>query len=240
MTLRPIARQSIPDEIFSQVATQVFTGDRAPGEALPSERALSEALGVSRTAVREALTRLDRAGLIQIRQGESTVVRDFRLDAGFDVLPLLLAHGGDVDRAALANVIEARAIIGPQVAALAARHADPDMSAKLRSSTEDLASETEPLQRMWRALEFWELVVDSTANIAFRLMFNTMRNAYLPALDVLVNVMAAEVGDVEHYRDLADAVSNGDPEKARAAAAAMLALGSAAFAAFLAELEAQR
>lgn len=240
MTLRPIARQSIPDEIFSQVATQVFAGDRAPGEALPSERALSEALGVSRTAVREALTRLDRAGLIQIRQGGSTVVRDFRLDAGFDVLPLLLAHGGDVDRAALANVIEARAIIGPQVAALAAQHADPDMSAKLRSATDDLASETEPLQRMWRALEFWELVVDSTANIAFRLMFNTMRNAYLPALDVLVNVMAAEVGDVEHYRDLADAVGNGDPEKARAAAAAMLALGSAAFAAFLAELQAQR
>ncbi|MEZ0054142.1 GntR family transcriptional repressor for pyruvate dehydrogenase complex [Mycobacterium sp. MAA66] len=240
MTLQPISRQSIPDEIFRQVATQVFTGDRVPGDTLPSERALSEALGVSRTAVREALTRLDRAGLIQIRQGESTVIRDFRLDAGFDVLPLLLAHGGDVDRAGLASVIEARAIIGPQIAALAAQHADSDASARLRSATDDLASETEPLQRMWRALGFWELVVDSTDNIAFRLMFNTMRSAYLPALDVLVNVMAAEVSDIGHYRALSDAVGNGDPEGARAAATAMLALGSAAFTTFLTQLDAGR
>ena len=68
MTLRPIARQSIPDEIFAQLAGQVLSGDRTPGEALPSERALSEALGVSRAAVREALSRLDRARLIQVRQ----------------------------------------------------------------------------------------------------------------------------------------------------------------------------
>ena len=240
MALLPITRQSIPDEIFRQVATQVLTGDRVPGEALPSERALSEALGVSRTAVREALTRLDRAGLIHIRQGESTVVRDFRLDAGFDVLPLLLAHGGDVDRAGLASVVEARAMIGPAIAALAAQRADAGLSARLHSATDDLASEAEPLQRMWRALAFWELVVDSADNIAFRLMFNTMRNAYLPALDVLVNVMAAEVSDIRHYRTLSDAVGNGDPEGARAAATSMLALGSAAFTTFLAQLEAQQ
>lgn len=63
MALQPIARQSIPDEIFSQLAAQVLTGDRTPGDTLPSERALAEALGVSRTAVREALGRLERSGL---------------------------------------------------------------------------------------------------------------------------------------------------------------------------------
>lgn len=43
MALQPIARQSIPDEIFSQLAAQVLTGDRIPGDTLPSERALAEA-----------------------------------------------------------------------------------------------------------------------------------------------------------------------------------------------------
>lgn len=240
MALQPITRSSIPDEIFNQLAAQVLTGDRTPGDTLPSERALSEALGVSRTAVREALSRLDRAGLIQIRQGGSTVIRDFRAEAGFDVLPLLLAHGGDVDRATLASIIEARAVIGPQIAALAAARASEDARARLDVMATELASETEPLQRMWRALEFWELIVDSADSIAFRLMFNTMRDAYVPALDVLVNVMAAEVGDLDHYRALADAIGACDEDGARTAAAAMLALGSAAFTNLLQQLENNR
>lgn len=231
MALQPIARQSIPDEIFSQLAAQVLTGDRTPGDTLPSERALAEALGVSRTAVREALGRLERSGLIHIRQGGSTVIRDYRSDAGFDVLPLLLAYGGDVDRRTLASVIEARAIIGPQVARLAAQrsHQDPGVADRLRAMTADLEAENDPLQRMWQALGFWELVIDTADSIAFRLVFNTMRDSYVRALDVLVNVMAAEVGDIGHYRALADAIATQDSDAAQDAAVAMLALGTKAF-----------
>lgn len=236
MTLQPITRQSIPDEIFAQLAAQVLSGDRTPGDTLPSERTLSEALGVSRAAVREALGRLDRARLIQVRQGGSTVVRDFRAEAGFDVLPLLV-HGGDVDRATLASVIEARAIIGPQVAALAAGRATDDARGRLRVMVDELETESDPVQRMWRALGFWELIVDSAESIAFRLLFNTLRQAYVPALDVLVNVMAAEVTDIEHYRALADAIAAVDADAARQAATAMLELGSAAFTALADQLE---
>ncbi|OBG41217.1 MULTISPECIES: FadR/GntR family transcriptional regulator [Mycolicibacter] len=237
MTLKPITRQSIPDEIFGQLAGQVLSGDRTPGDTLPSERTLSEALGVSRAAVREALGRLDRARLIQVRQGGSTVVRDFRAEAGFDVLPLLLVHGGDVDRATLASLVEARAIIGPQVAALAAARATDDARTRLRAMVDELEAESEPVQRMWRALGFWEVIVDSAESIAFRLLFNTLNQAYVPALDALVNVMAAEVNDIEHYRALADAIAAGDADAARLAAAAMLELGSAAFGALANQLE---
>ncbi|SKS56083.1 GntR family transcriptional regulator [Mycobacteroides abscessus subsp. abscessus] len=242
MALQPIARQSIPDEIFSQLAAQVLTGDRTPGDTLPSERALAEALGVSRAAVREALGRLERSGLIQIRQGGSTVIRDYRSDAGFDVLPLLLAYGGDVDRRTLASVIEARAIIGPQVARLAAQraHQTPGVADRLRAMTSELESEDDPLQRMWQALGFWELVIDTADSIAFRLVFNTMRDSYVRALDVLVNVMAAEVRDIGHYRALADAIALADPDAAQDAAAGMLALGTKAFDKLLREMEKER
>ena len=205
---------------------------------MPSERALAEALGVSRAAVREALGRLERSGLIHIRQGGSTVIRDYRSDAGFDVLPLLLAYGGDVDRRTLASVIEARAIIGPQVARLAAQrsHQNPGVADQLRTMTADLEAENDPLQRMWQALGFWELVIDTADSIAFRLVFNTMRDSYVRALDVLVNVMAAEVGDIGHYRALADAIATQDPDAAQEAAVAMLALGTKAFDELLEEL----
>lgn len=56
-----------------------------------------------------------------------------------------------------------------------------------------------------------------------------MRDSYVRALDVLVNVMAAEVGDIGHYRALADAIATQDADAAQEAAVAMLALGTKAF-----------
>lgn len=239
MALQPIARQSIPEEIFRQLAADVINGERPPGDTLPSERALAEALGVSRAAVREALGRLERAGLIHIRQGGSTVVQDYRNSSGFDVLPLLLAHGGQADHDTLASVIEARAIIGPQVARLAAQHAHrfPGITDRLRTLTREIREETDPLQRMWRALAYWELIVEAADSIAFRLIFNTMKNSYVPALDVLVNVMAAEVSDIARYEALTKAVVDADAEAAESASAAMLALGTQAFQHLLAEMQ---
>ena len=56
-----------------------------PGESLPSERRLAEVLGVSRPAVREAIKRLTEAGLVEVRQGDATTVRDFRRHAGLEI-----------------------------------------------------------------------------------------------------------------------------------------------------------
>jgi DNA-binding FadR family transcriptional regulator len=54
--------------------------------------------------------------------------------------------------------------------------------------------------------------------MVFRLMFNSLRAAYEPALEALAPVMAEEVGQVEAYRLLAAALGAGDPDTARAAA----------------------
>ena len=77
----------MPDEVFDQVLGEVLGGELTPGQALPAERRLAEVLGVSRPAVREALQRLSQAGLIEVRQGDTTTVRDFRRHAGLDLLP---------------------------------------------------------------------------------------------------------------------------------------------------------
>ncbi len=68
-----------------------------PGQPLPSERRLAEVLGVSRPAVREAIKRLTEAGLVEVRHGDATTIRDFRKHAGLDLLPRLLIRSGEVD-----------------------------------------------------------------------------------------------------------------------------------------------
>lgn len=66
----PIARKSASGEVYDQIAARVLGGDLAAGVSLPSERHLAEAFGVSRPAVREAISRLAHAGLVEVRQGD--------------------------------------------------------------------------------------------------------------------------------------------------------------------------
>src|SRR5260370_11816862 len=97
MALQPVNRRSVPEDVFEQIVAEVLSGEMQPGESLPSERRLAEVLGVSRPAVREALKRLSAAGLVEVRQGGATPVRDLRRHAGLYLRPRLLILSGELD-----------------------------------------------------------------------------------------------------------------------------------------------
>jgi DNA-binding FadR family transcriptional regulator len=218
MPLQPVIRRSVPDEVFDQVLAEVVEGDLEAGDALPSERRLAEVLGVSRPAVREALQRMAQTRLVEVRQGGATTVRDFRRSAGLDLLPRLLVRRGQLDAAVVRSVLEARLAVGPAVAALAAERGGPALAVGLTAVVDELAATDDGVERQRHALEFWDRVVDAADSLVFRLMFNSLRAAYEPALEALAPVMAEEVGQVESYRLLAAALAAADPETARAAA----------------------
>jgi GntR family transcriptional regulator, transcriptional repressor for pyruvate dehydrogenase complex len=222
MPLQPVNRRSVPEDVFDQIVAEVLSGQMPPGEVLPSERRLAEVLGVSRPAVREALKRLTEAGLVEVRQGESSTVRDFRRHAGLDLLPRLLIRAGELDVAVVRSILETRLHNGPKVAELAARRGGPQLAAALTATVARLEAETDPVARQRIALTFWDQVVDGAESIAFRLMYNTLRATYEPALPALAVMMADEVGRPEAYRAIADAIGAGSADQARDAAHALL------------------
>lgn len=207
---------------MEQIIADVLSGEMQPGDVLPSERHLAELLGVSRPAVREALRGVLAAGLIEVRQGDATTVRDFRRHAGLDLLPRLVIRGGELDVAVVRSILETRLHNGPKVAALAAERRQPELAETLRASLHALESETDPVGRQRLALAFWDLVVDGADSIVFRLMYNTLRATYEPALAVLSAVMADEVGRPSAYGAVVDAIEAGDPQRATQAATDLL------------------
>jgi DNA-binding FadR family transcriptional regulator len=237
MALQPVNRRSVPEDVFEQIVAEVLSGEMKPGDALPSERRLAEVLGVSRPAVREALKRLTSAGLVEIRQGDTTTVRDFRRHAGLDLLPRLLFQAGELDVSVVRSILETRLHNGPKVAELAAARRGPELAALLDTAIDDLSADTDAVQRQRHALTFWDHLVDGADSIAFRLMYNTLRATYEPALPALAVMMAAEVGHPEAYRAIADAVRTGDTEAAAAAARALLEPATTALLGALTELE---
>ena len=240
MALQPVSRRSVPEDVFEQILADVLSGEMQPGEALPSERRLAEVLGVSRPAVREALKRVAAAGLVEVRQGDATTVRDFRRHAGLDLLPRLLLQGGELDVAVARSILEARLHNGPKVAELAAERRLPGLAELLEQSIAALEAADDPVEQQRHALTFWDHVVDGADSIAFRLMFNTLRAAYEPALPALATLMAAEVGQVQAYRALAGAIAAGEPAAAVTAARELLEPATTALDAALTALEEHR
>lgn len=222
MALQPVTRRSLPDEVFDQVLAEVVDGEIEAGDPLPSERRLAEVLGVSRPAVREALQRMAQTRLVEVRQGGSTLVRDFKRYAGLDLLPRLLVRRGNVDVSVARSILEARLVIGPGVAALAAERGGPALAATLSDTVDALAATDDDVERQLLALTFWDHVVDAADSLTFRLMFNSLRAAYEPAVEALAAVMSEEVGQVGAYRVLTAAIGEGDPDTARAAAERVL------------------
>lgn len=226
--LTPIARQSLSDAVFAQLRARIMNGEMQPGTTLPAERALSEMLGVNRGSVREALKRLEQARLVSIQHGGATRVLDYRATAGMDLLAeLLLTPTGGLDLEVARSILEMRAVLAPDIARLCALRGGPECAAKLDAVVLEMkAAEGDLAALQGLALEFWNLLVEGSRNVAYRLAYNSLRETYTKLQDLLTQVLADEHRDLAGFRTLSDAVRRGDTAKAERRAAELVRGGT--------------
>lgn len=218
--LKPVRKQSLSDAVFTQLRDQIVNGELAPGDALPAERVLCEALGVNRGSVREGLRRLQQSRLVSIRHGGTSQVLDYRATGGLDLLAdLIMPSGGSIDTLVVRGIIEMRSALAPDIARRAAeRRTDAQLErldaivGRMRDAGDDLAALQE------HAVGFWSALVDASDNLAYRLAYNSLRATYDQCRALFTQVLADEIGDVAGYAAIAAAVrsSNGEGAARRA------------------------
>lgn len=236
MPLQPVQRTSVAGAVFDQLSDEIVSGRLAPGEALPPERELTERLGVNRQAVREALQRLDQLGLVEIRHGGSTRVRDFRQAGGPDLLVLLLlGQDGTLDAGVVRSIFELRAAVAADAARLCATRAVPATVDALDAAAEAIADADSDVDRLAASEHFWSLVIDGADNVAYRLLHNSLERVYGPIRDQVAVLITAELGDVAGHRKVAAAIAKGQERAAEVAARKVLAQGAAAVVAAMTE-----
>ncbi len=148
--------------IVEEIESRIFRGDLKPGDQLPPERELGELFGVSRTAVREATRALMEKGLVEVQVGRGTFVVDSTSKALRDSLDLVL-RVGQKDR--IANVVEIREMLEPEIAARAAQQATVDNIAKMQSAVEKMDASLEEIDAFIAAdLEFHQALAEATQN----------------------------------------------------------------------------
>ena len=139
MQVEPIKSTRIYEEIIRQVRGMINEGRLKSGDRLPPERDLAEKFVVSRTSVREALRALESLGLVEIRAGEGTFVREVSVESLVQPLATVVAS----QREAIAELFEARRLLEPSIAALAAMRATPEERQEMARILDDQAKEVE-------------------------------------------------------------------------------------------------
>ncbi len=84
-----IHKRKISEEVVNEIKRLIQDGAIAPNTKLPPEKELSEMFGVGRSSIREALSMLAAADIVQTRQGEGTFVR--KIDLADYIHPLVLS-----------------------------------------------------------------------------------------------------------------------------------------------------
>ena len=212
----PIARRPVSEAVFDQLRAAILSGGYAAGDPLPAERLLAEAFAVNRHAVREALKRLQQAGLVEVRHGGATRVRDWRTDGSLDLLahvPFAGERGAGPEL--LRSVVEARRWIGIDVARLAATRASASQLTTLRRYAQDGADPREDLATLSARYEdLWRAVVEACDNLAYLLAYNSLLAAGAAAHDESQKVFEPEARDLAAHAELVDAIAAGDGERA--------------------------
>ena len=208
--------RSLAQELVTILTERIRDGHLKRGDKLPTESAIMEEQGVSRTVVREALSKLQASGLVETRHGIGTFVLAREASMGLRL---------NVDTAAsVRGILELRMGLEVQAAALAAVRRSDEQLRQMRQALDEYQALlenndccVEPDQR------FHQLIAQATGNSHYTDIMQHLGEAMIPRTRVNVAERGsadfsklAHLANLEHESILA-AIGRQDPDAARAA-----------------------
>lgn len=218
---RPIKRQKASDLIVEEIWKMILEGKLKPGDRLPPEHTLVERFQVSKVTLREALQTLETYGHITRKQGRGggTIVLDIAPTRGIS----LVANYLNLSSLSLDKLMEARLLVEPLIAELAARRITPETAHRLEQLlfAHDVDFQTHGGSK--RGWEFYILLAEITGNLLLKVVEELLIRLFMDAEFALsigdIGMSAEEIAYnaavLPANRRIAAAVIAGDPEAAR-------------------------
>lgn len=213
MSIKPIKRVNVGEQVFQQLKQLLIDGEWAPGDKIPSENDLADKFGVSRITVRQALQKLNALGLLETRLGEGSFVKE--LDVGESMNALIPTMYLEEDTAL--QVFEFLEIIETECARLAA----------VRATEEDINDLKDILERMIRCKESLDLkgfgradldfhfkVSQITKNVMIIKTISILRDVLEHSMEEVIDKMGCENG-VFYHKKILKAIEDHDEKLAR-------------------------
>ena len=210
---QPLDRRKVYEQVAEQLLGQIGSRHVRPGDALPSERELTENFAVGRSSIREALRMLESQGLITSVNGGAFVVADAANPLNSS-LQLVFALD---DATGVHDLFELRRIIDCEAAALAAERRTDDqleeMGLAIAAMEETLPAHDEAF--VLADLRFHLAIAEATGNRLILYSMQAARDVVRQALEQVVNVPRSPESAIVEHRAVLEAVTARNPDWAR-------------------------
>jgi GntR family transcriptional repressor for pyruvate dehydrogenase complex len=217
-TIEPLEReQRLYERVVEKVMELISSGAWKPGYRLPPERELSEAFGVSRTVVREAVKALEARGVLESTTGSGVSVRlaDFNMVSRSLQTYMQLSRQVDFE----IRLNEVRRVLEVEMVALAAGRITPEQRAQLRQICQQMRASGNTAKQM-AELDFrlHVTLAEATQNELFKVLLAPLINQLRDQIILTWEDFPRPVNLVfDQHEAIVAAVESGDSETARQA-----------------------
>ncbi|MCY4070469.1 MAG: FadR/GntR family transcriptional regulator [Chloroflexi bacterium] len=208
-----VKRATVAETIVEQVIDLIIDGQLIAGQKLPSERELAEEFSVGRSSVREATSALVALGVAQVRQGEGVYIRpDFPESVinSIDWSTLML-------RGQIADLIETRRAIELAIVRLATERAAQSEIRELLRLANKMHISLDIESFIDRDLEFHLALAQSSQNMVMYSVIQGIQQLMRKSMYQVLQRDDMRRIAIEQHRDIAEAISEGDAERAMGA-----------------------
>jgi len=207
-----VVRHSLLDDLATSMLSLIADRKLSSGDQFESVRALADRFKVAVPTVREALRRLEATGAVELRHGSGVYVGP---NVGRLVLANPLALAPSADR--LVELLQARALIEPPVAALAARTrgeaALEQMSRDLETAAELIAS-GDHARLAEVNMDFHRSLAQASGNATLAEVVESVTVVNAREQLEILHIHGDRQADLDEHRAIHDAVRSGDPDLA--------------------------
>jgi GntR family transcriptional regulator, transcriptional repressor for pyruvate dehydrogenase complex len=211
--------RNLAHELVEGIGARIRDRVLRPGDKLPTEAEIMRDWGVSRTVVREAISKLQAAGLVETRHGIGTFVLEPPAAPAFRIDPAEVETAADV-----LAVLELRISLETESAGLAAQRRTEEQLVEMRRTLDQLAAgETGGGDTVSPDFRFHHLIAIATGNRYFADIMSHLGATLIPRARINSSRLARE--DLPQYlrrlsrehEEIYDAIARGDSDAARAA-----------------------
>jgi GntR family transcriptional repressor for pyruvate dehydrogenase complex len=210
---KKVFRKRLYQQVADDVEVAILNGTYPHDCKLPSEQELADEYGVSRNVIREALKRLNERGLVFIKTGSGTYVRQPSTKPVSDALHRLLIYSNN--SVSIAHFYEIRRMIEPEVARLAALHATEDDLKAIQSAYDRMDKNRDNREAWTQAdLQFHLAIAGATKNPLIQSILNPLNEPLLKVIEAGLEEPSGVDAGLSAHREIISAIEDHDPERA--------------------------
>ena len=226
-TFDKIAVPSLKEICVQQILTRILSGELKPGDRLPPERELAEAMGISRSSVNHGIMELESMGFLTITPRRGTIVNDYRSRPTPQSLAAVMRYSSvEMEESLFADLMATRLLIEGESARLACRNIYPSTFEKMQALVEELSRKPEdPTEALYR---FHYYLTAASGNSIYCMIYRGFETVLRTMIRQHYSMRSEDLEESVHlHRLLLAAIERKDEQQAKDLACQIITQGIA-------------